>query len=378
MDSPYLSIVTCSRNDDHGEGMLKRMHITLVSLLDQLEKYKVESEIILVDYNPPKGKLLLKDVLVCSKEAKYCSLRTIIVPASIHRRCLDADKVPFNGPLAFNVGLRRSRGQFVLLMPIDNLFSDELAEFLANKSLENDKFYRADRLDVSRAVMEIDSPQDRIAFCKENILWIHTRYGSFPVVRKKKRHLRSVNLNFVNSHRKSRRPLLHTNAPDIMLASREAWFSIRGYPEIATFGLHLDSLLCYMAYYNGLKEEVLSPKCCLFHIDHDSRWRNIQPILLEKILFYLFSDRLALKLRWLINGVLRKIKPGPGIIARNTMVKVNKLGANWVDIRPILSEMACSGHPKLFNTADWGLSEKSLDEYAISRAEWDKVVREKI
>lgn len=364
---PYLSIVTWSRNDDHGKDMFKRMQIVLTSFITQLERYKLESEIVLVDYNPPKDNPLLKDALLWPTQTKYCSLRTVIVPSSIHKRYRDSDRLPVNGPVAFNVGLRRSRGQFVLLVPIDNLFSNELVELLAKKNLKNDKFYRADRLDVSRKVIEIDSLEERDRFCRKNILWIYTRYGSIPVVREKK-HYRSVNLDFTNIG--NRFPVLHTNGPDLMLTSRESWFLLRGYPEIDTFGFHVDSLLCYLAYFNGLKEEILPSECCPFHIDHDSRWRDIRPSCLEKILFYCLPDILALRLGWLINRVLHKLFPET--MKRKSMIMLNRLGVNLFDSRPILSEMRRSGHANVFNTIDWGLGKELLEEYVIRQAEWDR------
>lgn len=368
--SPYLSIVTYSRNDNHGENMPKRMQATLTSVIMQLERYKLESEIILVDYNPPPGKPLLKDVLSLPVKTKYCSLRTIIVPSSIHSRYPKSDKLPVYGCLAFNIGLSRSRGKFVMLAPIDNLFSDELIELIGKKNLDGDKFYRADRLDVSRNVLEVDSPPEQLEFCKKNILWIHNRYGSILVVKRKK-HLRSTNLDF--SKIGNNLPLLHSNAPDIMLMSREKWFLLRGYPEIDIFGHNVDVLLCYMAFYCGLKEEVLPPECCLYHIDHESRWRDVIPRRLEKILFHLFPDRLAIKLRWLINGILYKITPAKLILTPKSKseIKLNNLGVRALNVRAILIEIKRAKRNIVFNAPEWGLRDEVLDEYSMRLGEWE-------
>ena len=51
--NPYLSIVITSRNDEHGYNALQRMQVSLSGLLEQLEKHKIESELILVDWNRP-------------------------------------------------------------------------------------------------------------------------------------------------------------------------------------------------------------------------------------------------------------------------------------------------------------------------------------
>ena len=60
-ENPYLSIVICSRNDNHGGNMLRRMQVSISGLLEQLEKHRIESELILVDWNPPADKPLLKE-----------------------------------------------------------------------------------------------------------------------------------------------------------------------------------------------------------------------------------------------------------------------------------------------------------------------------
>ena len=61
-DNPYLSIVMTSRNDDYGGNALRRMQVSINGRLEQLEKYHIASELILVDWNPPSDKPLLKDV----------------------------------------------------------------------------------------------------------------------------------------------------------------------------------------------------------------------------------------------------------------------------------------------------------------------------
>ena len=49
-------------------------------------------------------------------------------------------------------------------------------------------------------------------------------------------------------------PALHTNGcGDFTLMSRDAWFALRGYPELPTFSMFIDSLFVYMAYWHGLK-----------------------------------------------------------------------------------------------------------------------------
>lgn len=64
-------------------------------------------------------------------------------------------------------------------------------------------------------------------------------------------------------------PMLHSNAcGDFTLMSREHWFDVRGYAELLQYSMHLDSLLCYMAQFTGVREEVLRPPMRIYHIEH--------------------------------------------------------------------------------------------------------------
>jgi hypothetical protein len=67
--------------------------------------------------------------------------------------------------------------------------------------------------------------------------------------------------------------VLHTvTCGDFTLLSHEDWFRLRGYPEWQIYSLHIDSVLCYMARYSGIREIVLRRKMAVYHIDHHSGW----------------------------------------------------------------------------------------------------------
>jgi hypothetical protein len=66
---------------------------------------------------------------------------------------------------------------------------------------------------------------------------------------------------------------LHTNAcGDFTMLSRDAWFALRGYPELPIWPTHLDSVFCYAAYHAGIREVVLTDPMRVFHIDHAAIW----------------------------------------------------------------------------------------------------------
>lgn len=62
---------------------------------------------------------------------------------------------------------------------------------------------------------------------------------------------------------------LHTNAcGDFTLIARDDWFSLRGYPELPIWPMHIDALLCYSANHAGVRESILSEPMRIFHVEH--------------------------------------------------------------------------------------------------------------
>ncbi|MBI4188156.1 MAG: hypothetical protein HY529_03005, partial [Chloroflexi bacterium] len=191
--------------------MLGRMQASLSGLLEQLEKHSIESELILVEWNPPADKHLLKDALKWPGELRYCTIRVIVVPSSIHQRYKYADKIPMNAVVAINCGLRQARGQFILYRPIDAIYSDELMSYIAARSLKEDEIYRVDRYDVDRKVIQYQTLPEQLNYCQQNTIRINSHLHSFA---------------------KYGLPDLHTNAcGDFQLMSRHYWHLLRGYRE---------------------------------------------------------------------------------------------------------------------------------------------------
>lgn len=258
---PYLSIVTTTRNDNHSDNQL-----FVDGLLAQIEKFCIPAEIVLVEWNPlPGGKSLAASLRVPARST-YATVRVITVPRSVHMR-YRYSSMPFYQMIAKNVGVRRSRGRFVLVTNADLLFPDALFSFIASERMREGVLYRTDRYDVSRDMPSGASLAQRLAFCRSHILRINARDRT--------RDLTAGKLHSIyNPLTKSERPRLHTNAcGDFQLLDRKHWFSLRGYPEFDIQSLHIDSLFEYMAVYSGIKEEILEYPCCVYHIEHTAGWK---------------------------------------------------------------------------------------------------------
>ena len=263
---PYLSIVVATRNDDHDGSLAHRMRLFFHVLTSQMVKYNMPLEIVIVEWNPPKKRLPLKDVLNLPKKNNLYEIRIITVPNRIHELFRDSDKLNLFQFISKNVGIRRSRGKFILATNIDILFSDQLLDILSKQNLGENEMLRAIRYDVPDKIREVWSEKKIIAWCKKNKL-----KGYFPVGAMPKKNNLQMFLDRIGVHRT--RPSLFTNAcGDFTLLSREFWYKVQGYPELPVHGVKIDGLLCYNAYFAGAKERILSRNKCVYHIDHANSW----------------------------------------------------------------------------------------------------------
>ena len=85
-----LSIIVTARNDNHGGALLERINMFLSGIFNQSEKFRINVEIILVEWNPPEDEKTLIDALSWPKGHKYCHVKIIIIPNSGRPDCMDA------------------------------------------------------------------------------------------------------------------------------------------------------------------------------------------------------------------------------------------------------------------------------------------------
>lgn len=291
---PYLTIVVCARNDNHGGNLLGRLQAFVTGLLEQCRRHRIRAELVLVEWNPPADRPKLIDMLHWPCHDGSCSVRVIEVPREVHQRFQHAKALPLFQMMAKNVGIRRAVGTFILATNVDILFSDELMRFLASGDLRPRSLYRVDRHDVPSDVLAHASIDQQLDFCKRNAFRVcsrngtrnldtgelHRIYSPVPFVSRRLDWIRSLLLRspfrgsrVLEDHARlrTRRARLHTNASgDFTLMAKDRWFELRGYPELEMFSFHIDSLLCYMAHHAGLREVVL--RYPIFHIEHSGGW----------------------------------------------------------------------------------------------------------
>jgi hypothetical protein len=288
-DSPYLSIVAATRNDNHGGDLLKRTVCFVKGIFHQAKKFNFPIELIIVEWNPPEGKPLLKDVLPRPGKDDLVSLRYIVVPNEMHRTFKNADVLPLHQMIAKNVGIRRARGKFVLCTNIDILFSNGCFQRLAERNLKPGYFYRTTRSDVPKAVMEIEDIEEQLKYSRKNIIKrlglradyksayiLHDLFFWMPNVLYFIERFFGLLLRFLFLFSKAgRRNINFLNVyacGDFTIMSKEDWHKIDGYYESAMFPLHVDTMALIGAYAIGMEQETFSRASCIYHIYHETGW----------------------------------------------------------------------------------------------------------
>jgi hypothetical protein len=178
-DQPYISLVITARNDNHGEDMVRRMQAFFDSWIAQARRYGLDSEIVVVEWNPPAGRGKLKDEFRWPESASPCAVRFLEVSPERHAAIPNAALIPLHQMIAKNAGIRRARGRFVLCTNLDIIFSAELMQFLAARTLDSGAMYRMDRYDVAKEIPSGGNVDELLAFCKAHIRRVSAREGTF-------------------------------------------------------------------------------------------------------------------------------------------------------------------------------------------------------
>jgi hypothetical protein len=286
MRDVYLSVVVTSRNDDHGGDMLQRMECFISNLHYQTNRCKLNTELIIVEWNPPAERPSLKQALTLPEGPNpYLQIRVITVPPAVHQQYFYARQLGLFQMIAKNVGIRRAVGEFILATNIDILFSDECFDLMAARNLKQKYFYRTNRCDVPAEVMKVNGEESRLDYCRKNILlrignqaWLThvTWMPSFMYGFTRTIKLLDDILGWI---KKPVTPIideyyaLDTYAcGDFTMMSKKAWLDIEGYPEMDLYSIHVDTMGVLAAFAAGYRQILLKKEACIYHIDHGDGW----------------------------------------------------------------------------------------------------------
>ncbi len=288
-DSTYISLVATTRNDNHGGDLLKRTICFINSIYHQAKQYDVPTELIIVEWNPPKDKPLLKDVLPHPPEGCPVSLRIVVVPDTLHQQYRFYKKIPLYQMIAKNVGIKRAKGEFILCTNIDLIFPGEVFQLFKERSFKKNCYYRANRCDVPKDVMDIKPVDEQVKYCKQNIenrlgyrkiYHFDKFYPNFPYQLFPNLLWRFDDLMTRIFKRKAWKSFqqfktLDTLAcGDFTLMHREDWERIHGYVELDFYSLHIDTMALLSARAVGMEQVNLPEDTCTYHIYHEDGWES--------------------------------------------------------------------------------------------------------
>ena len=351
MPQPYISLVIPTRNDGYPSNVLAVQNKSLLILQRQLEAARVESEILVVEYNPdPSRPHLYESIRVDA--GRYVTVKVISVPPEHHRQFPHCEKRVFHQTCAVNVGLRRSRGRFFVYRAADHIYSDGLIRFLSKKSLLEDCIYRCDRYDIDRAGFDAvpagGSLEEISATCADHVVERHPRLTVEPSYRI---------------------PALHVNGcGDFLLMARSLWMRIAGlrqgrYPVF----LDYDSLAMHAAYALCGCEAVLPQDCRVYKLSHGlktvdriqqvwpSRWKRVEQTLSAR------SATLRNLLRLTANYPRRMDRTFEGVLLDSYERHFVLPAFLWAHGFPFVRQ----------NMGRWGLDGEVLPETTLTSADWE-------
>lgn len=317
-----LSVVIAIDNRNYGGHFFHRYQVFYDSLFAHADKHNIDMELIVVEWNPPEDEPSSSHRFAWPESARGRT-RFIRVGHEIHRTFPKSDEYGFYEYHAKNAGIRRAQGDWILSTTPDDVFSDQLASFLASKCMESDCYYRVDRADVKDQVPLDASLEERLAYCRANVFLLHTLGATMKLNPSAGffKDLTQARMDAARIRRGNPRPeaILHTNASgDFMLMQRKWWHQLRGYPQTVGTNWHLDSYMCSIAASAGVKQQILYDQMVTFHQDH--------------------------------------FRSDPGLEAHKRYLR-------WVaETRYMLKR----GRPLIENDADWGLKGVALPEHTFS------------
>lgn len=152
-DTPFLTLVLTGRNDSYGGDFTDRFFRTLRFNHRELTARQIPYEIAFVEWAPAAGTPLLLDLLVAAvPELDPHTCSWYVVDPTYQQALSLNPHLEYLEFLAKNVGVRRARGQFVLVSNCDVFLGRHVLDVLQQRALQPGVLYRAPRHDLKLAV----------------------------------------------------------------------------------------------------------------------------------------------------------------------------------------------------------------------------------
>jgi hypothetical protein len=347
---PYVSFVTYGRNDGYTPSYIQRVRRATLCLANQLEQAGLDSEIVIVDWNPPADRPLLLDGIAMPKPLRHVSIRGVIVGVEHHAQFAAATERGLHTAEAGNVGIRRARGRFVTPKASDTYFSPDVIAMIARRNLDADTMYRITRHDIEindESVLDLDDDA------------LLAKLASLPA----NPHSLIKQMPFWELRD------LHTNAcGDFTLMSAAHWHLLRGHPRTSVLSLDIDSLVMHAAAAQGVTECRWPDSCRVFKPSHgkiatvrvQQIWRPWQRRL-DKFLSEKVSETAAHRSRTWLNYPRRIVHGVDSLVGPSIERNFVQPASRW----------ARGARPVPTQPENWGLADAPLEQKVLCRADWD-------
>jgi hypothetical protein len=266
---PYLSIVCAFGHAQRASSWLKQTRHFLSATAIQAERHNLRLEIILVDRDSAGEGTVAADLLGDLPGNAFAEIRIISIPgAEILNGCvIDRER------RLQNIGIRRSRGEFVLATGTDTILSEALVELIASSALRGHATYHALRIETAPVYLDreaLDSLDTELqcrrgAYCASLPPARVGMDGVAAAVSKAswRETMQRACVELLPEHTVQTRGF---SLGDFLLMSRQNWFDIGGFPEWNLGDAYFDRIVLAQARHRGWETVVLPGDCHYFAI----------------------------------------------------------------------------------------------------------------
>ena len=277
---PFLSIVLTGRNDGYGGDFVGRFLATLRFNSRELSARGILHEFVLVEWAPIPGAALLADLVDAQCPPSVAeALHTIVVDPAYHEAVTLNPRLKYQEYIAKNVGIRRSRGEYVMTSNCDIFLGRRILERLESRDVQPSVLYRAPRWDL----------KDR-----DDVWAIDWPYLEDPA-------------SLSGRARSIKAPYFSGGAGDFILMDRATFHRLGGFNEVYRLvRIAIDGNFVVNAAAWGVPiADVGGP---VYHVDHAGSYRTSRAEYVGREAEAPYGDE-----RWPVDRVVYRNRPGWGL-----------------------------------------------------------------
>ena len=264
-----LSIIVATRNDNHSSNPILRLKLFLNQFImyEWKKKHNISVEVNVIEWNyiensPHVNEYKeIKDLLDYNRMHKNAVIKFYKIPSQYNdtQNCLQKHKLQCVFPQYFakNVGIRRSKGKWVLITNMDDVFSIQLMNLLgthiSNNSLDINGIYQAgwDERNYTEIILN-----------HTDLSLIKTMYDTNTTPFPLKECIQQLKVDGGG---------IMGWAGDFALLRREHIFNnyVGGYLEMCSSSNLDTEFIARQLYINNLNSYRISHKCSYVHIKHE-------------------------------------------------------------------------------------------------------------